>query len=465
MVDGVRKFLTQDKYRRWLVLFLVSVGMGANYYVYDAMSSIKQIMQMELGFTNTQYGWYVSAYSICNTFLLMTIFGGIILDKFGVRRIGFLFTLFCTLGAFLTAYGVSDYFRAGGIGYGFFGIFLEKFSPEFKMMLLGRILYGLGAETSIVTINKICVKWFKGKELSFAFGINLSIARMGTAAALILSPILIETKTGWTLAIWFASVLMGIGLIFFILYMIMDLKKDQEKVDKNLEEKKEELEETFHLSGIVSLLTNKSFILITLLCVTFYSAVFPFQAYCPDILYNKFGLSLKLSGILTSLIIWGAIVFTPLFGLFVDKKGKRASLMVYGSAMLLIVHLSLVLTPFPPYLAMIVLGIAFSLVPAAMWPAIARIVDEKRLGTAYGLMTAIQNIGLFAFPILAGWITDLANPKITPEMVASGAGTLSYTYTMIMFSLLGILGLTFSYLLKREDYINGNKILELPEAE
>jgi len=425
------------------------------------MSSIKEVMQTELNISSTYYGVLVSFYSFPNTFLLMAVFGGIFLDRFGIRKTGFLFTLFCALGVFLTAYGASDFFHNGGIGYSFFKSFLPGYSPEFKMMILGRFLFGLGAETSIVVINKILVKWFKGKELAFAFAVNLAVARLGTAAALIFSPILIETNTGWTLALWVGALLMGLGFLVFIIYMFYDKKFTPTEAKGTLLD----ADERFKFSDIVDLLKNRAFILISLLCVTFYSAVFPFQAFCPDFLHNKFNLSLKMSGMLSSLIIWGTIVFTPIFGKFVDKRGKRATLMFYGSAMLFIAHLILSLTYITPYIAMFIIGIGFSLVPAAMWPAVARIVEEKRLGTAYGIMTSIQNLGLFAFPIIAGKITDVANKGITNEMLTAGTATLDYTYTIIMFAGLGLVGFLFAYLLKREDKRNTKFGLEKAEME
>ncbi|MGD2085988.1 MAG: MFS transporter [Candidatus Aminicenantes bacterium] len=450
----------QKRFIRWGLLLLVSFVIAANYYAYDAMSSIKSVLQTELGISSTDYGLIVSFYGFPNTFLLMTVFGGIFLDRFGIRKTGFFFTLFCALGVFLTAYGASDFFRSGGFGYSLFNSFLPQYSPELKMMMLGRLLYGLGAETSIVAINKILVKWFKGKELSFAFSINLAIARLGTAAALIFSPMLIETTSGWTLALWVAALLMGIGLIFFIVYMAYDKKyTPAEKTGSLLD-----ADERFKMGDIVGLLKNKSFILISLLCVTFYSAVFPFQAYCPDFLHNKFGVTLKMSGILSSLIIWGTIVFTPIFGYFVDKKGKRATLMFYGSGMLLVAHLVLSLTYLTPYIAMFIIGIGFSLVPAAMWPGVARIVEEKRLGTAYGIMTSIQNLGLFVFPIIAGAITDAVNKDITPEMLEQGA-TLDYTYTILMFAGLGLLGFLYAFFLKRDDAKKTHHPLEMPEMD
>jgi MFS family permease len=443
---------------RWGLLLLVSFVIAANYYAYDAISSIKAVLQSELGISSTQYGIYVSFYSFPNTFLLMTVFGGIFLDRFGIRKTGFLFTLFCALGVLLTAYGTSDFYRSGGVGYSFFKSFLPGYSPELKMMMLGRLLYGLGAETSIVVINKILVKWFKGKELSFAFSVNLALARVGTAAALILSPILVETQGGWTTALWVAAMLMGIGFLFYVFYMIADKHYTPAEQTGSLMD----ADEKFNISDITDLLKNKSFIYISLLCVTFYSAVFPFQAYCPDFLHNKFGVSLKTSGMLSSLIIWGTILFTPIFGWLVDRNGKRATLMFYGSGMLLVAHLVLSLTSITPYVAMFIIGIGFSLVPAAMWPGVARIVEEKRLGTAYGIMTSIQNIGLWGFPILAGVLTDAFNPGITNEMLSNGA-RLDYTYTILMFALLGLFGFLFAYLLKREDKANYDSILEKPE--
>ncbi|MBM2813530.1 MAG: hypothetical protein HW421_292 [Ignavibacteria bacterium] len=439
---------------RWSVLLLVSITIATNYYVYDALSSIKSVMQAQLGFSSTEYGWIVSFYSFPNTFFLMAIFGGMILDRWGIRKTGFLFVGFCVLGAFITAYGASSTFLSGGPGYSFMNSFLKEFSPQLKLMMFGRLLFGLGAETSIIVTNKVLVKWFKGKELALAFAVNISLARIGTAAALIASPILIQSPSGWTNAIWVAAVLMGIGFLFFIIYMIFDAKPER-LGNSTLSS---EPEEKFRLKDFVLLLKTPSFLYICLLCVTFYSAVFPFQAYCPDMLHNKFGVSIENSGLLSSLIIWGTIIFTPLFGLFVDKKGKRATLMIGGSLLLTVVHLTLSLTNITPYISMFIMGIAFSLVPAAMWPSVAVIVEEKRLGTAFGIMTSIQNLGLWAFPILAGMLLDYTNRNIPKALLDSGKASLDYTYTILMFALLGVIGFVFALLLKSSDrkYSGGN---------
>jgi MFS family permease len=345
-------------------------------------------------------------------------------------------------------------FRNGGFGSGFLGTFLPAYTPQLKMMMIGRLLFGLGAETSIVVINKIMVKWFKGKELALAFAVNVSIARLGTALALIFSPQLIKDPVGWTWALWVAAIAMGVGFLFFLIYMMYDAAT----TPKGARDGALGADEEFHMSDIVELLKNRSFMYVILLCVTFYSAVFPFQAYCPDLLHNKFGLDIEWSGILSSLIIWGTIVFTPLFGAFVDRKGKRASLMLLGSLLLIMTHLILALTSVTPYVAMFILGIAFSLVPASMWPSVALIVEEKRLGTAYGMMAALQNLGLWAFPILAGMILDKTNPGVTEATIAAGTATYSYTWTILMFAALGIVGFAFALLLRREDGRAGNKL-------
>ncbi len=445
--------IASKSYIRWIILVLISFTIAANYYVYDAFSSIKSIMQSELGFSNSQYGLLMSFYSFPNTFLLMSIFGGIILDKWGIRKTGILFVGLCVIGVFISAYGASPYYNENNFDYQLLNSFLPDFSPKLKMLMLGRLLFGLGAETSIVVINKIIAKWFKGKELALAFGVNIAIARLGTAAALILSPVFSSSASNWYYAIWVAALLMLIGLITFIIYVSYDAKYSP-KSDASA---KLAADEEFHINDIFLLLKNKSFIYICLLCVTFYSAVFPFQAYCPDLLHNKFGLDIQLSGTLSSLIIFGTIIFTPLFGSFVDRKGKRATLMIFGACLLVVSHLILSLTNLTPYIPMFTLGIAFSLVPAAMWPSVALIVDEKRLGTAYGVMASIQNLGLWAFPILAGYILDKSNPNAVAESTS-----LDYTNTILMFAILGIIGIIFAFLLKYFDSKKEGYGLELP---
>jgi nitrate/nitrite transporter NarK len=310
------------------------------------------------------------------------------------------------------------------------------------MMLLGRFFFGLGAETSIVVVSKILVKWFRGKDLALAFGLKVGFGRLGTFAALQLSP-RIEESAQLSTAIWFAAVLALIGLLVFMVYILLDIRYDKE-VNEEKEAKKKD---AFKISDIKLILSNPAFIYIALLCVTFYSAVFPFLAYAPDLFLNKYGLSTIESGEITSLLPLGTLVFTPLFGFLIDRYGKAASAMIFGSLLLFVIHLNFALTNLQPHIPMILLGISFSLIPAAMWPTLVRLVKEKQIGTAYGLMYSIQNLGLMAFPLISGWILDYANPG-TPEV-------LNYTPTMLMFAGLGLLGLTFAVMLKVEDKRKG----------
>jgi MFS family permease len=448
-MEQVKRALNESAFARWGILLLVGLILSVNYYFYDAFSTLKDLLTTEFNFTNTQYGLFVSFYSIPNTFLLMAVIGGMILDKLGIRRTGFMFIFFMAFGAILTAYGASTYFGNGGAGYGFMSSVIPKYSPELKMMLVGRFFYGLGAETSIVVISKVLVKWFKGKDLALAFGLKVAFGRLGTFMALRLSPRLAQEGATLDTAVWFAGVLVCMGLLAFIIYMLFDLKLDRQiRQDSLLKE-----EEKFSIRDVLGIITNRAYIYIVLLCVTFYSAVFPFVAYAPDFFLNKFGMSLTESGNITSLLPLGTMIFTPFFGFLVDRVGRSASAMILGSLVLVLVHLVFALTPLQPHFFMILLGVSFSLVPAAMWPSMVKLVREKEIGTAYGLTYSIQNLGLWGFPILAGIILDRTNPG-SPEV-------LNYTPTILMFAGLGMLGLLFGAMLKWEDKRKGFGV-ELP---
>lgn len=438
-MEKIRKSLSDSPYARWGILLLVGIILSVNYYFYDAFSSLKALLTKEFAFTNTQYGLFVSFYAVPNTFLLMAVLGGMILDKLGIRRTGFMFIFFMAFGAVLTAYGASDYYRAGGIGHQMMSAYLPKYSPELKMMLAGRFFYGLGAETSIVVVSKILVKWFKGKDLALAFGLKVGFGRLGTFLALRISPSLAQEGAQLTTAIWFASILVCIGLLAFIIYILFDLKIDRELKETGPQKKADR----FVIQDILGIIKNPAYVYILLLCVSFYSAVFPFVAFAPDFFYHKFGISTLESGKITSLLPLGTMVFTPLFGFLVDRKGRSATAMIIGAATLLFVHLIFGLTPLKPHFFMILLGVSFSLVPAAMWPSMVKLVKEKEIGTAYGLMYSVQNLGLWGVPILAGIVLDHTNQG-APEV-------LNYTPTMLMFAGLSLVGLMFALVLKRED--------------
>lgn len=450
-MNKIKKNLESSPYARWGILVLVGFVLATNYYCYDAFSTLKDMLMKEFGFSNTDYGLFSAFYSVPNTFFAMAVFGGVILDKIGIRRTGFMFVAFMAIGATITAYGASEYYSAGGIGYGFMNSFLTGYSPELKMMLVGRFFFGLGAETSIVVVSKILVKWFKGNNLALAFGLKIGFARLGSFAALWVSPWLANDGETLTTAIWFSSILVTIGLLAFIVYMLFDIQYDKQ-IEANKSEESTE-KDKFQFSDIWSLLTNRTYIYIAILCVTFYSAVFPFLQYAPDLIKDKFGMTAAASGQYTSVLPLVTLVFTPLFGVLIDRKGRSATVMIIGSILLALVHLTFAFTNINPAIPMVLLGAAFSLVPAAMWPSTVKLVKEKQIGTAYGLMYSIQNLGLFGFPLLAGYILDKTNPE--------GAETLNYTPTLLMFASLSIVGLIFSTLLKLDD-MRGKCNIEQP---
>ncbi|MBC8319214.1 MAG: MFS transporter [Bacteroidetes bacterium] len=442
-MDHIKKALNEYAAARWGILLLVGLILSVNYYFYDAFSTLKDLMTKEFGITNTQYGLFVAFYSIPNTFLLMAVIGGVILDKLGIRRTGFIFVFFMALGASITAYGASEFYNEGAFGYGFMQSFLPNYSPELKMMLVGRFFYGLGAETSIVVVSKILVKWFRGRDLALAFGLKVGFGRLGTFAALQLSPVIADGGKHLSTAIWLAAILVCIGLLAMIIYILFDTKLNSQIENPDIKTEKDK----FALADIFNILGNRTFIYIALLCVTFYSAVFPFMAFAPDFFLHKFGMSYEKSGQIASLLPLGTLLFTPLFGFLIDKYGRAASSMIFGSLVLFVVHLGFAFTNIYPYVPMILLGIAFSLIPAAMWPSLVKLVDYKQMGTAYGLMYSIQNLGLFATPIAAGAILDATNP--------GDPTTINYTSAIIMFAILGLLGLVFAVMLKREDSKRG----------
>ena len=453
----IKKSMKDKTAVRWGILLLVAFVQAANYYFYDTISPLKQTLEVEFGFDSSDFGLFVSMYSFPNTFLLMAIFGGIILDKIGIRRTGLTFVGLMTAGGVVTAYGASTFYTNGGPFYELMGSFLTNYSPELKMMLLGRFLFGLGAETSIVVISKTIVKWFKGKELALAFGTKIGIARLGSSAAFFFTYDISERASHWTIAIWFSVLLLCIGLLAFFVYTFFDRKLDKQIEQTQLRTAKDE----FKISDLWELLTNRSFIFVTLICLTFYSAVFPFQSFSADFFLNKFGeIDQSLSGKIAAILSVGTFTFTPIIGFLVDRYGKSASLMIYGSVLLVVIYLTFAFTMLHPSIPMLFLGIAFSLVPAAMWPSVAKIVEERKIGTAYGTMFTIQNLGLWAVPLLIGIVLDSTNPNISPEALRAGE-TYDYTWVILMLASLGILGVIFAVLLKREDKISGYG-LELP---
>jgi len=449
---------------RWLVLVFVSLAMFGNYYVYDSISPLADLLASQLNFSNSNIGTLNAIYSVPNIF--MVLLGGLIIDRIGTRKSTLIFSILCLIGAVVTT-----------------------ISSEFIIMAAGRLIFGLGAESLIVAVTTVLAKWFKGKELSFAFGVNLTIARLGTFTALNSPTWAKSFYSNWQEPLFIAVIAALVSVVSVMIYALMDVNASRKyRLGHKEDIDKIEVREVFKF--------NTSFWFITLLCVTFYSAVFPFQTFAVKFFIEQHFSTIpddfarSMGGFLSSLLILSAMILTPLFGLLADKIGKRALLMMIGSILMMPVYLILVYVQVDPQIPpslldrvvansesgsfgdgiiyfgqmlailfryypnlvfpMGILGLSFSLIPAVMWPSVAYIIDEKRLGTAYGLMTMIQNIGLAGFNFLIGSVNDFSG---------------GYKAGMWIFSGLGILGFVFALLLRKQETGPAGHGLELGMAD
>ncbi|MCD6205787.1 MAG: MFS transporter [Candidatus Marinimicrobia bacterium] len=480
MVAEIKKTLRESKLARWTALGIMSFTMFAGYLFTEILSPLKPLLETTYGWSSSDFGTVVSAYGWFNVFFAMLIIVGILLDKMGLRFSTVTSSLMMVLGASLKYYAFAGHFGPDATIFGFKAqIFFASF---------GYALFGVGVEYAGITVSKSIVKWFKGKEMATAMGMQVAIARLGSFV-----PLAFGAWFAKTVSIP-ATVLMGllfliIGFLSFLVYNTMDRKLDaQDKKLANLGD-----EDEFRLKDLGVIVSNRGFWYIALLCVLFYSAVFPFYKYGPDLMVNKFGVPEKWAGVIPSLVPFGTIFLTPLFGGIYDKKGKGASIMILGSFMLILVHMIFYL-PFITSLWMavvnaIILGIAFSLVPSAMWPSVPKIIPEKQLGSAYALIFWIQNWGLMGIPFIIGLVLEKTNPTISPliakykaEFMAAGlsnseiagkidelknAGVIplyNYETTWLIFIGLTLLALILAFMLKAEDKKKGYG-LEQPNIE
>lgn len=449
MIEKVQQTLRDSAVARWSALAVVAFTMLCGYFLTDVMAPLKPMLEAELLWSSTDYGIFTSAYGWFNVFLLMLILGGIILDKMGVRFTGLGACLLMVIGATVKYYAISDFFPVGGQIFGM--------SSRVVIAGLGYATFGVGVETAGITASKIIVKWFKGKELALAMGLEMATARLGTTLALVITVPLANFFHSVSAPILLALIMLCIGTISFMVYCVMD-RKLEKSIGDNAEP-----EEAFCLNDIKLIITNKGFWLIALLCVLFYSAVFPFLKYATDLMVNKYSIDPKLAGIIPGLLPIGTIFLTPFFGNLYDRKGKGATIMMIGAIMLICVH-ALFAMPFLDQwwfatIIMIVLGIAFSLVPSAMWPSVPKIIPEKQLGTAYALIFWVQNWGLMGVPALIGWVLDRYC-----KLGGEGQAAYNYTIPMMIFTGFGVLALIVAILLKREDKKKGYG-LELPNIK
>ena len=536
MVQKMQQTLRDNATARWTALLLLALAMFCSYIFMDILSPIKDLMQSTRGWDSTAFGTMQGAETFLNVFIFFLIFAGIILDKMGVRFTAVLSGAVMLVGAVIKYYAVSESFIGSSAetwftnNLNYIPIFDELgVSPFYrgmpasaKLAALGFMIFGCGTEMAGITVSRGIVKWFKGRETAMAMGSEMALARLGVATCMIFSPLF--AKLGGTVdvsrSVAFGVVLLCVALLMFIVYFFMDKKLDQQTGEA------EEVDDPFKISDIGKILSSTGFWLVALLCVLYYSAIFPFQKYATNMLQCnldlhvgegvwattkitiiQYGVMLlvaacsfagnfskrKISKIVLMslaalfLIVYCymgykrgtaetifavfpllAVAITPMLGKYVDTKGKAASMLMIGSLLLIICHLTFafVLPQFKgneigglivAYATILVLGASFSLVPAALWPSVPKLVDEKIIGSAYALIFWIQNIGLWLFPLLIGKILDKTNLDVY-ERLDSGlidaeqaAVSLDYTWALLMLAGLGVAALVIGFILKKED--------------
>ena len=439
---------------RWGVLILVASMMFFAYMFVDVMSPLMSLVEGNLGWSSSTFGTYAASEFILNVcgFLLIA---GVILDKLGVRFSGILSAGLMVAGAAIKFIGISEWFQATAFAQ-WLGSWWVEMPASAKMASLGFMIFGCGCEMEGTNVSKILAKWFKGKEMALAMGLEMAIARLGVFAVMWIAPIISKSFGGSLLApVGFCGALLCVGLLNFIIFGIMDKKFDKQLAQAGMAVGEEGSEEEFHLSDLGAIFKSKMFWIVALLCVLYYSAIFPFQRYATNFLELTLNISAEEGAQLFSCFPILAMVLTPFLGFFLDKVGKGASMLMIGSVIMTACHLcfAFVLPMFPEkwfaLLLIVTLGVSFSLVPAALWPSVPKIIDEKILGSAYCLIFWVQNIGLCFVP------------KIIGSLKMSTGG---YLVPMIVFASFGVLAFILSLVLKAEDVRKGYG-LEKPNIE
>ena len=436
---------------RWSVLVLIALMMFFGYMFVDVMSPLKTMIESTRGWNSSVFGTYAASEYFLNVFCFFLIFAGIILDKMGVRFTGLLSASLMVGGAAIKYIGISDAFQTSALC-GWLDSWWVALPGSAKVAGLGFMIFGCGCEMAGTTVSKAIAKWFKGKEMALAMGLEMAIARLGVFAVMWISPMIAGKFDGSVVApVGFCTALLVVGLLFFLIFTFMDRKFDSQLMAAGLMTTEKSPEDEFHLSDLGKIFSSKMFWIVALLCVLYYSAIFPFQRYAPNYLEVTLNVDAETASRLFSCFPILAMALTPFLGAFLDFKGKGASMLMLGAIIMIVCHLSFafILPAFPSkalaLILIVTLGVSFSLVPAALWPSVPKIIDEKILGSAYCLIFWVQNIGLCLVPLLIGMVLE---------------GTGGYTAPMIIFSSFGVLAFILTFLLKIEDKRKGYKLEE-----
>ena len=446
---------------RWTALVLLASAMFFGYIFVDILSPLQELLQTQRGWDPVAYGHFAGSEPFLNVFVFFLIIAGIILDKMGVRFTAVLSGAVMVLGAALNWYAVTDSFATSAVREFFdqwlnlpeawwnITPFYEGMPASAKLSAIGFMIFGCGCEMAGITVSRGIVKWFKGKEMALAMGVEMAIARVGVAVVMLGSPVIAAIEPiSVSRPVAFSLVLLCIGLICFIVYGFMDKKLDAQGVE-------EEKDDPFKVSDIGKILSSKMFWVVALLCVLYYSAIFPFQKYAINMLQCNLHFTAEEAGRVFFVFPLGAAAVTPFLGNFLDRKGKGATMLILGAALMIVCHLVFAFvvpateSVFITLAAIILLGISFSLVPAALWPSVPKLIDEKLLGSAYALIFWIQNIGLYAFPMIIGSVLSSSNPGITDPL------QYNYTVPMCVFASLGAAAMLLGLYLKVIDKKGG----------
>ena len=453
MSEKVNKLLNDSPAIRWTALVLIAMMMFFAYLFADILSPLKSTLENLRGWDSATFGTYAGGEYFLNVFCFFLIFAGIILDKMGVRFTGVLSASLMVVGAVIKYIGVSDWFQATEMC-NWLNSWWVSFPGSAKMATLGFMIFGCGCEMAGTTVSKAIAKWFKGKEMAMAMGIEMAIARLGVFAAMWLSPAISKACPDTVGSpVLFGALLLCIGLISFSVFCVMDRKFDTQLAEVGQSDTSKADE--FQVKDLGKIFSSKMFWIVSILCVLYYSGIFPFQKFATNFLEETLQVEADFAARLFSFFPILAMVLTPFLGIFLDRKGKGATMLMVGALIMVVCHLGFALV-LPVYKAtwlavalILILGVSFSLVPAALWPSVPKIIDEKILGSAYCVIFWVQNIGLWGVPLLIG---------------AVNKATGGYTVPMIIFASFGLIALLFTFLLKVEDKKKGYG-LELPNIQ
>ena len=451
MTEIIKQTLRESVAARWAVLVLLATVMFFISVFIDILAPFEPALEAAFGWSPTTYGTITGSMYWLNIigFILLA---GIILDRIGARKSTLIASVLVLIGAGIKYYGMTDYFANGGFGYGFFNSFLPNTPASAKVAIVGFAIFGVGLEMAVISTMRAVVRWFKGKEMALALAMQVSIGRLGMMFVFFFAPRWAETS-GISSAVAISVLLLLVGLFAACIYFIIDVKLDRQEGVKAVEVAEED---KFQFRDILTIFSSRTFWIVAGLCMFFYVSIFTFQRFAIGMLDSRLVDAPIPSNEIFSLLPLGAAILTPLLGFFLDFRGRGATMLILGSLLMVICHSFFALAPDTMFtftvaiIALMLLGVSFSLVPAALWPAIPKFIEPRMLGTAFALIFLIQNIGLTAAPKVIGYVLEVTNRN--------------FTIPMLIFASFGVFALILSFLLKRQDKIHGYG-LELPNKQ